>query len=69
LVIENKPNKDLIISMNIKQVLGNKNKKRKGDPPLQFVVITIGGSLLEEEELKHVSDLFVYLLSIGTPYY
>jgi hypothetical protein len=33
------------------------------------VVITIEGSLLEEEEIKRVSDLFVYLLSIGTPYY
>jgi hypothetical protein len=27
------------------------------------VFITIEGSLLEEEELKHVLDLFVYLLS------
>jgi hypothetical protein len=33
------------------------------------MVITIEGSLLEEEELKRVSDLFVYLLSIGTSYY
>jgi hypothetical protein len=38
-------------------------------PPPKFVVITIEGSILEEEELKCVSDLFVYLLSIGTPYY
>jgi hypothetical protein len=33
------------------------------------MVITIEGPPLEEEELKHVPDLFVYLLSIGTPYY
>jgi hypothetical protein len=33
------------------------------------MVITIEGSLLEDEELKRVSDLFVYLLSIATSYY
>jgi hypothetical protein len=33
------------------------------------MVITIEGSLLEEDELKRVLDLFVYLLSIGIPYY
>jgi hypothetical protein len=48
-------------------VLGNQKEEKKRR--LQFVVITIEGSLLEEEELKHVLDLFIYLLSIGTPYY
>jgi hypothetical protein len=27
------------------------------------------GSLLDEEELKRVSNLFIYLFIIGTPYY
>jgi hypothetical protein len=33
------------------------------------MLISIEGSPLEEEELKHILDVFFYLLSIGTPYY
>jgi hypothetical protein len=33
------------------------------------VLITIEGSIFEEEELKRVLNLFVYPLNIGIPYY
>jgi hypothetical protein len=67
-VIKNNTNKDLIVSMSIKQGFMYP-KRRKEKETLQFVLIIIEESLLEEEELKRVLNTFFYLLSIGTSYY
>jgi hypothetical protein len=69
-VIKNNPNKNLIVSMSIKQGFKYpKRREEKETPPPQFVVITFYMSLFGEEELKHIPDLLIHLLSIGTPYY
>jgi hypothetical protein len=62
-VIENNPNKNLIISMSIKQEFRQlKKKKRKRDQ--KVCVNSNEGSL---KELKRC--FYVFFLSIGIPYY
>jgi hypothetical protein len=64
-VIENNPNKNLIVSMSIKQEFTQqKKKKRKRDPKIH--VNSNEGSL---KELKHCFKVFLYFLSIEIPYY
>jgi hypothetical protein len=67
-VIKNNTNKDLIVSMSIKQGFMYPKRRKEKETP-QFVLIIIEESLLEEEELKRVLNIFFYLLSIGTSYY
>jgi hypothetical protein len=64
-VIENNPNKNIIISMSIKQGFRYlKRRKGKRDPPI--LIYSNEGSL---KELKRVSRNLLYFLSIETPYY
>jgi hypothetical protein len=64
-VIKNNPNKNLIISMSIKQEFRQqKRRKRKRDP--KIYVNSNEGSL---RELKRCFKVFLYFLSIGIPYY
>jgi hypothetical protein len=64
-VIENNPNKNLIVSMSIKQEFTQqKKKKRKRDPKIH--VNSNEGSL---KELKHYFKVFLCFLSIEIPYY
>jgi hypothetical protein len=69
-VIENNSNKDIIILMSIRQGFRQPKRRKEKESLLpQFVLIAIEGSLLEEKELKHVPNVFFYLLSIETLYY
>jgi hypothetical protein len=64
-VIENNPNKNLIVSMSIKQEFRQpKKKKRKRDHKIH--VNSNEGSL---KELKRCFKVFLYFFSIWIPYY
>jgi hypothetical protein len=64
-VIENNPNKNLIVLMSIKQKFWQpKKKKRKRDTKIR--VNSNEGSL---KELKQCFKVFLCSLSIGIPYY
>jgi hypothetical protein len=60
-VIENNLNKDLIISMSIKQDLGNpKRRKGKRDTPL-FLLIQMKGFLSEKIAQMVLQEVFMFL--------
>jgi hypothetical protein len=64
-VIENNPNKNLIISMSLKQEF-RQSKRRKGKKRPQIRVNLNEGSL---KEFKRCFKVFLCFLSIGIPYY
>jgi hypothetical protein len=64
-VIENNPNKNLIISMSFKQEF-RQSKRRKGKIDPQIHVNSNEGSL---KEFKQCFKVFLCFLSIGIPYY
>jgi hypothetical protein len=64
-VIENNPNKNLIISMSLKQEF-RQSKRRKGKIDPQIHVNSNEGSL---KEFKQCFKVFLCFLSIGIPYY
>jgi hypothetical protein len=64
-VIENKPNKNIIVSMSIKQGF-RYTKRRKGKRDPRILIYSNEGPL---KEIKHVSKNLLYFLSIGTTYY
>jgi hypothetical protein len=64
-VIENNSNKNLIVSMSIKQEL-RQPKRRKGKRDPQIRVNSNEWSL---KELKRCFKVFLYFLSIAIPYY
>jgi hypothetical protein len=65
-VIENNPNKNLIISMSIKQEF-RQSKRRKGKRDPQIYVNPNEGSLKEFQGCFR--GFLLYFLSIGIPYY